>query len=210
MCLVVRREDIRACGRRVPGRVRFEVGGRGSWTRTARSPVYVQRVMRLIVGVAVVSLFAASGCGGGLASGGASHTQRVASTTVRHAIDASVSVAPSRSRVIYTIHGRTAAIGRFVGMCPKKATPRTAYEPTREAADAIAAVNGRGVSRAATLTFGQRLDGGDRATGLEHWLIRMGRESETVTVEASLEVVRQRGSPDCSFWLYGSVALLLR
>jgi hypothetical protein len=165
--------------------------------------------MRPIVGVAVVSPFA-SGCGGGLSSGGAPHTQPVASTTVKHAIDAAVSVPPSSSRVIYAIHGRTATLGRFVGVCRKQAAPRTAYEPTRNAADAIAAVDGRGASRAATVTFGQRLNGGDQPSGLEHWLIRMGRESEAVTVEASLEVVRQHGSPACTFWLYGSIAALFR
>lgn len=165
--------------------------------------------MRPLVGVAVAILFAASGCGG-TTSHGTQHTERAAGTTAKYTIDASVSVPPSSSRVIYAIHGRTATIGRFVGVCRKQAAPRTAYEPTRNAADAIAAVDGRGVSRAATVTFGQRLNGGDQPSGLEHWLIRMGRESEEVTVEASLEVVRQRGSPACSFWLYGSIATLFR
>src|SRR6266849_8630982 len=156
--------------------------------------------MRPIVGVAVACLFAASGCGG-TTSRGTRHTERAPGTTAKHMIDAGVSVRPSSSRMIYAIHGRSATIGRFVGVCRKQAAPRTAYEPTRNAADAIAAVDGRGVSRAATVTFGQRLNGGDQPSGLEHWLIRMGRESEEVTVEASLEVVRQRGSPACTFWL---------
>jgi len=112
--------------------------------------------------------------------------------------------------VIYSVHGRSAAIGRFAGACRKGAAPGTVYKPTREAADATVAVDGRRVSRAATVVYGERLNGGRGPSGVEHWLIRMDRQNEEVTVEASLEVVRQRGSPDCTFWLYGSFAVLRR
>jgi hypothetical protein len=165
--------------------------------------------MRSTVGVLLIGLFAA-GCGGGVSSGGTPHAEGAAGATETHTIDAAVSVPPGSSRVIYSVHGRSAAFGRFVGACRKRAAPVTVYEPTREAADATVAVDGRGVSRAATVVYGQRLNGGRGPSGVEHWLIRMGRENEEVTVEASLEVVRQRGSPDCTFWLYGSFVVLRR
>jgi hypothetical protein len=166
--------------------------------------------MRLIAGIAGVSLFAASGCGGTTSSPRHSAVQLAADAIVKHTIDAAVSVPPGSSRVIYAVPERSAVIGRFLGTCPEGAAPRTEYRPTRRAADAIAAVDGRGVSRAATVVFGQRLNGGHRTSGLEQWLVRTGRESENVTVDASLEIVRERGSPDCTFWLYGSLTVLSR
>jgi hypothetical protein len=169
--------------------------------------------VRLIVATAVVILLAATGCGGERSSGVAAHDQdeaRTGAATTKRKIDASVSVPRGDSGVIYLVHGRSAVIGRFIGTCPERAEPRTAYEPTRQAADGLAAVDGRGASRAGTVLFGRGLHGGHQPSGLEQWLIRMSRESEEVTVNASLEVVRQRGSPDCTFWLYGSLILLTR
>jgi hypothetical protein len=160
--------------------------------------------MRSIIAIVGVSLFASSGCGGTATVPPASQG------TVTRAVDAAVSVAPGTSRVIFAVRGRSEVIGRFVGTCSRRAGPRTEYRPTRRAADATAAVDGRGVSRAATVVFGQRLVGGNRASGIEHWLVRMGRESEDVTVDASLEIIRERGSGDCTFWLYGSVARVSR
>jgi hypothetical protein len=166
--------------------------------------------MRRTVGLAVVAVFAASGCGAGASSRVKPQTMRPGPWTEKRTIDTGVSVRRGTCHLIYTAHGRSGPIGRFVGVCPSRGTPRTAYEATRQAADAIAAVDGRGVSRAATVVAGQRVSGGDRESGLEHWFIRMGREPEDVTLEGSLEVVQQRGSPDCTFWLYGSIIVLRR
>jgi hypothetical protein len=188
----------------------FRCGHRSPRMGTACFVGRVSESMRPIVGVALVGLFAASGCGGGDASRGSAPAERARSALEKRAIGAAVSVSPGSSRLIYAVHGRSAVIGRFVGKCFMRSAPGTAYRPARQAADTIAAVDGRGVSRAATVVFGQRLNGGVRSSGLEQWLIRMGRESEGVTVNALLEVVRERGSPDCTFALYGSVVVLRR
>lgn len=163
--------------------------------------------MKPLVRLAVAAGVAASGCGGADSADDKLRPQAAPTGPgiEGRTIDAAVSVQKGAARVIYTIRGRHGSVGRFIGTCRLRRTPRTAYSPTRRAATAIAAVDGRGVSRAATVVYGDRLNGGTRPSGLEQWLIRMGRKSEDVTVEASLEIVRERGSPDCTFWLYGSI-----
>jgi hypothetical protein len=166
--------------------------------------------VKQLVGLGVMTVFAASGCGAADSPQAEAQRMRTGPGIERRTIDASVSVRPGASGVIYIARGRHGPIGRFLGVCRSGGTPRTAYEPTPQAATAIAAVDGRGVSRAATVVPRQRLSGGNRRSGLERWLIRMGRKSEDVTLEASMQVVRQRGGPDCTFWLYGSMTLLRR
>jgi hypothetical protein len=166
----------------------------------------VKRHVRLL---AVLALLA-SACGG---EGGSQVRQQqtdAVSGVQRRSIDTAVSVRRGSSRVIYPARGSSGQIGSFIGTCHPRRAPHTAYRPTRQAADAIVAIDGRGVSHATTVVFGDQISGGTRPNGLERWLVRMGREPEEVTIEAWLGVVRERGSPDCTFWLYGSVSVLRR
>ena len=175
----------------------------GALSWTTHHPVDVLDEMRAFL--VVVAMLIVSGCGSGR-----SHLNAASPGTTSRAINSAVSVRRGKTRVVYVVNGRSGPIGSFVGSCAIDHAPHTSYRAKPQAADATVAVDGRGASRAAAIGPSQRLQGGTSQSGLEHWLVRMGRESEEVTLEASLEIVRERGSPDCTFWLLGSVTVLRR
>jgi hypothetical protein len=162
---------------------------------------------RIVYAAAAVLIVA--GCAGSADEPSAESVAKDAQTPlVQRTVDAAVSVRRGGESSIYEVRGINAVIGNFVGMCSRQGVAQTAYDSALRSANAVVAVDGRGVSRAAgTLLAGETLRGG-RDLGLESWLVRMGRSPEEVTVQADLAVYRSRGSRECGFWLYGSLSLL--
>jgi hypothetical protein len=127
-------------------------------------------------------------------------------------IDVAATLRKGESRVLYSPSGRVGRIGTFRVGCSLAGRPSTSYTVARMAADTLAAVSGRGASRGGVLIAASpTMRGGSARGGIEHWLLRMAREAEDVTVDVSLAVIRRPEAPGyCEFWLRGSVVVLRR
>jgi hypothetical protein len=128
------------------------------------------------------------------------------------AVDVATTLRKGESRVLYSPRGRLGRIGTFRVGCSRAGGASTSYTVARTAADTLAAVSGRGASRGGVLVAASpTMRGGSARGGIEHWLLRMGRQPEDVIVDVSLAVIRRPEAPGyCEFWLRGSVVVLRR
>jgi hypothetical protein len=128
------------------------------------------------------------------------------------AVDVAATLRKGESRVLYAPSGRLGRIGTFRVGCSLAGRASTSYTVARTAADTLAAVSGRGASRGGVLIAASpTMRGGPARGGIEHWLVRMGRQAEDVIVDVSLAVIRRPEAPGyCEFWLRGSVVMVRR
>ena len=140
-----------------------------------------------------------------------------ASPTSSGYVSAAVTLRVGQSLPLYVLSGRLSGpIGTFVVSCSARGQPHTRYVVTRSAADTLVAMDGRGASRGAVLASERpALDGGAGISGLEHWIVRMGREPEEVTLDATLYAVATGANPTagappafCTFGLAGTARVV--
>lgn len=157
----------------------------------------------------LVLLIAVLATGSGLAAARSAATTSSA-TTAR--VDVAATLRRGESRILYAPRGLSGPVGRFRVACSSSRRSSTTYTRTRSAADTLAAVTGRAVSRGRVLTSASpALRGGSGVAGIERWLLRMGREPEDVLVDVSLVVIPRTEAPGyCEFWMQGSVTVIRR
>ena len=151
---------------------------------------------------------ATAACGGGASpSSGAGPASDV--STRNRTVDRAVSVATGRTRVLYAVRGfHYGTVGRFVVSCSRVGVAKTAYVLAETGPSTVVAVDGRGASRASKLhPSNERLNGGSRRSGIEHWIVFTGGEPEGIRLDASL-LVRSEPGLGCEFTVRGTIAIV--
>jgi hypothetical protein len=156
--------------------------------------------------VIALELTVLSGCAGDEAqTARAKQTHDLA--TRSRPVDRALFVDTGRKRVLYAVRGiHYGIVGRFVVSCSHEGVARTVYELGQSPVTVVAAVEGRGASRAAKLLPGERLRGGAKRSGIERWIVLAGGEPESIRLDATL-LVRPERSVGCEFTMRGAVGV---
>lgn len=145
-----------------------------------------------------------------LGGGPDSAISRSASSTRVLSIERPLTVQPGHAAILYSVHGfHYRAVGRFSTACTDSGLARTTYVLGRLSPDALVAVDGRGAARGAKLAPPKRsLPGGEKPSGIEHWIVLTGGQPETIKLDASLFVISAKsGLGYCDFLLRGTLTI---